>query len=289
MHINKSQQEILQGFQCKRVCNIDASCLHHINGPLIDGTNRSSLINHFRNDKHIDDDKNGYLASYVITNKNDEILLFFSIRCGELFEKIDLKKMELGRKAYEGVNKLQNTPNLTKQDASMALQDIKNALNAGLNYDDFKYFAYKTYTYIGDVSKEPCDEVSRVSTVYSGVELKFFGINDNTKKFWDDLNFPKKMGETLFWYFIVPKLEDLREIVGCQFLYLFAADRDADGSLVTYYRTVLHLDGPPGLSYNKPYFDYQSMFLYQDIAHLMEQRDLFFSTFNPDIEDVEIV
>lgn len=262
MRINKEQESILNEFQCIRVNSIDPACLHSISGPIIDGTNRSPLIDHFRNSKHLDDDKAGTLASYIVVNKTGEILLFFSIRCGELFEKIDPQKMVLSHNAMVGVNTLKNT-SLSDEDRNIALQAIKNALNAGLSYGDFRFYAKKKRNYIGDLSKEPSKIISRVSVVYSGVELKFYGINDNAKIFWNGLNLPKKMGETLFWYFIVPKLEQLREIVGCQYMYLFAADREADGHLVTYYRTVLHIKESLRLSANKPFFDYESMFLYQ--------------------------
>lgn len=199
MRINKEQESILNEFQCIRVNSIDSACLHSISGPIIDGTNRSSLIDHFRNSKHLDDDKAGTLASYIVVNKTGEILLFFSIRCGELFEKIDQQKMVLSHNALVGVNTLKNT-SLSEEDRKIALQAIKDALDAGLSYGDFRFYAKKKRNYIGDISKEPSKIISRVSVVYSGVELKFFGINDNAKIFWNGLKLPKKLGETLFWY-----------------------------------------------------------------------------------------
>ena len=72
-------------------------------------------------------------------------------------------------------------------------------------------------------------------------------------------------------------------------MYLFAADREADGHLVTYYRTVLHINESSRLSANKPFFDYESMFLYQDINYLSNQKKKFFDFFNPDKEDADIV
>lgn len=288
MRITKEQESVLDGLQCKRVRDIDSARLDSICGPIVGGTNRASLEDHFRSPRHLADDKNGSLASYVIINSLDDILLFFSIRCGELFEKVDRDKMVLSHNALVGLIKLQNDPNISADERAKALQAIKDARDAGLSYDDFRFYAKKKRTYINDVSKEPSKDVSRVSVVYSGVELKFFGINDNTKDFWKELNFPKRMGETLFWRFIVPKLEELQEIVGSQYLYLFAADSEPDGHLVTYYRTVLHIDAPPRLSSNKPFFDYESMFLYQDINELSRQRRFFFDSFNSD-EDGDIV
>lgn len=289
MRITKDQESILNGFKCVRASSIEPSRLNSICGPIIDGKNRSSLIDHFRNSKHLEDDREGALASYVILNNSGDVLSFFSIRCGELFEKVDHQKMILGHNALIGMNILRTTPDISEEDRNKALQAIEDALNAGLSIDDFVFYAGKKHTYLGDVSKEPSSEVSRVSVVYSGVELKFFGINDNARPFWKSLNLPRKMGETLFWHFIVPKIEKLREIVGCQYMYLFAADQEADGHLVTYYRTVLHIDAPSRLASNKPYFDYKSMFLYQDINRLYEHRRLFLDSFNPDVGDGDIV
>lgn len=289
MQINEKQKTILDGFHCKRVHCINSESLDAICGPVVDGINRSSLVDHFRSPKHIADDASRTLASYVITNNKEEILLFFSIRCGELFEKIDHRKMILSHNALVGVQTLQQNEGLTEEEKHKALESIKDALKEGLSYEDFSFYAKKKHNYIGDISKEPNNDVSRVSVVYSGVELKFFGINDNAKVYWNNLKMPRKMGETLFWYFIVPKLENLRSIVGCQYLYLFAADREADGHLVAYYKTILHIDSSVGLSSNKPYFDYQSVFLYQDISRLSNYRQLFLDTFNPDMSEEDAV
>lgn len=39
------------------------------------------------------------------------------------------------------------------------------------------------------------------------------------------------------------------------------------------------------LSFNKPYFDYESRFLYQDISTLVKEKERFFNTFNAEVED----
>lgn len=126
----------------------------------------------------------------------------------------------------------------------------------------------------------------RVSKAFPAVELKFFGKNANTEEIWSTMNFhiSKRLGETLFWKFVIPKLENLREMVGCQYLYLFAADNEPEGSLVNYYKVSLHLDAKPILSANKPIFDKSSIFLYQDINALCKCRDDFFEDFNPEEE-----
>ena len=87
----------------------------------------------------------------------------------------------------------------------------------------------------------------------------------------------------------MPKLEETQQIVGSQYMYLFAVGQEADGHIVTYYRTVLHVDATPVLSSNKSYFDYESMFLYQEISELVKQRQYFFEHFNVDADDEQTV
>ena len=122
--------------------------------------------------------------------------------------------------------------------------------------------------------------MSRVSEVFPGVELKFFGITQNSKQVWNGTRLPGKVGVTLFWRFVISKLEEMQSVVGCKYVYLFAADEEADGNLVSYYRTRLHLDAHHGLTSNKPRFDFSSWFLYQEIEELKRQRTIYFDNFN---------
>ena len=290
MRIRADQESILNRFRCSRVRDIDKACLASIKGPTINGKASSNIPDLFRDEMYIKDDRTGALASYVIKNDADDILMFFSIRCGELFENVDHQKMILSHNALVAVKKLaEYGQQLPDEDVKKAYEAISRALDAGLGYEEFAYYGKKKQHYLNDASKEPNKEVSRVYTVYSGVELKFFGINENAKGYWKTLGFNRKMGETLFWRFVIPKLEELREVVGCQYLFLFAADQEAEGRLVNYYRSVLHINASPHLSSNKPMFDYSSLFLYQEIAKMSEYKEKFFDEFNRDVKDIENV
>ena len=83
------------------------------------------------------------------------------------------------------------------------------------------------------------------------------------------------MGESLFWLKVVETLEAMHKYVGCQYVYLFAADKEAEGKLVQYYRVRLKFKSDANLSANKPQFDWQSQFLYQSIEELFEQKNRF--------------
>lgn len=285
MRITNEQQEKLDSLRCLRAKDVPTDILNEIKGPRVNGQD-ATLVDLFRNPNYLQEDIDGALASYVIVSPQNQVLVFFSIRCGELFFKSDPHKMVLGHNAWVAVNMLMNK-GLTEDDRKKALGAIRAALDEGIAFDDFEFYADKKQSFINDVKKEPSTEASRVSQVFPAVELKFFGVNANASDYWKALKLNQKMGETLFWNKIIPMVDELRNHVGCRFLYLFAADNEAEGHLVTYYKErLLHVEkNQVDLSFNKPYFDYESRFLYQDISKLIKEKERFFNTFNTEVED----
>lgn len=100
-----------------------------------------------------------------------------------------------------------------------------------------------------------------------------------------------KSGEILFyfslkwfWQFIVPKILDLMEIVGCEYLFLFAADLSEDADLVNYYVDNLEFIDASEHSAATPMYDFACRFLCQETSTLQERRTSFFEHFNPDEE-----
>ncbi|MFR3881189.1 MAG: hypothetical protein ACLTX6_01800 [Lachnospiraceae bacterium] len=73
-------------------------------------------------------------------------------------------------------------------------------------------------------------------------EITHFCTDDNVvekmKENWKKEGFCYPIGQTLFWYKIVPIICKLQESAGCQFAFLFAADQTHDGT-TTYYNVAL--------------------------------------------------
>ena len=90
--------------------------------------------------------------------------------------------------------------------------------------DDILYYSRKEQNYQNDVSYELSKEVNRVASIFSAIELNLLGVNEDAREYWKSLGLPQKMGETLFWSIIVPKLEGIINEVGSKYLYLFAAE-----------------------------------------------------------------
>lgn len=284
MRIKPEQEAILSKCRCVRIRDGNQQILPTIVGAKLNSQECSGLIELFRHPRHVEDDQKGHLASYLVLAPDDTVLMFFSLRCGELFKKVDDKKIEIARIAYKALQILSgNSQDSNEERRRQALETLRHIAESGLAIDDILNLVDEKNDYFADEGKEPNELVSRVSEVFPAVELKFYGINEAGKKYWKTAGLHHKMGLTLYWQFVVPRLVELQNVAGCQYMYLFAADKEADGHLVTYYRTVLHINANHYLSSNKPQFDYSSVFLYQEIAELKKQQDYFFETFNDTI------
>jgi hypothetical protein len=133
---------------------------------------------------------------------------------------------------------------------------------------------------IRDVGALVVQNIEQVSEVLPGIELKYLGVSEDAKELWASYGLPKRMGETLFWQCVVDKIEDICKCVGCQYLYLFAADNKPDGNLVSYYNTRLHFEKDLDLNANKPHFDFKCRFMCQEIEVLRQNKTHFFDHFN---------
>ncbi len=287
MSITPEQRKILDGFSLVRVRDVGPDILQAVKGRTTDGFEDRHLIDCFM--QNIEDDKNGHIASFVVLNSDNLPLILFSLRCGELYEAIDHNKLVLAMKAHDALRSLSaahDSGHLLPPDEDKKKSEIIFQATRVMSIDEIIQYSRKGKGVFRDKKVEPCTTVSRVSFVYPSVELMYFITNEAARSYWKSIGMMQKMGETLFWAFIIKKVEDLLECAGCQYLFLFAADSDADGSLVTYYKTrllnIAH-NSQLSLSVNKPSFDWNSYFLYQDISDVMKQRDRFFAHFNDKI------
>ena len=146
---------------------------------------------------------------------------------------------------------------------------------------------YKTQ-YHDDEKTEANKPIYRVDITYPGVEIVHFCTNDNAKEYWKCQAMHHPMGEVLFWWFILPIIEKVQKIVGCQYAYLFAADSSEDRTLINYYNVSLKFTSPEGIGTSKPRYDFCCEFLLQEIGKLTLYRKEYFDNFNFD-EGTEIV
>lgn len=280
MTITQEQLELISKFRSVRISEVDAPLLKSIKGIVIGGT-ETSLAKLFRSSKNVSDDAKDIVASYVVLSPENVVLVFYSLRCGELYRQVDIQKMVLCSNAWQALNQLINNPPKTKNEHNLLLSAINDARRAGISSpDEWKRFHLKKIYYIGDKNLWSGSNIEQVSEVLPGIELKYFGSNENAKVLWSSYCLPKRMGETLFWQCTVSKIEEICQKVGCQYLYLFAADNKPDGNLVGYYNTRLGFEKDSDLNANKPHFDFKCRFMCQDIDTLRKNKAYFLDHFN---------
>ena len=280
MIITEEQKGLLESFKTERIRGVDSAMVQSIKGAVIDGQ-ETKLATLFKSKQNADDDKKDIVASYVVLSPKNEVLGFYSLRCGELYRQVDLQRMELCANAWVGLNTLTKNPTMAKDAQQPYINAIQRAIQAGISSpSEWRAFHIKMARYLGDKKDWSGSNIEQVSEVLPGIELKYLGVNENAKGIWASYGLPKRMGETLFWQCVVDKVNEVCRVVGCQYLYLFAADNKPDGNLVGYYDTRLHFDKNSDLSANKPHFDFKCRFMCQGIDVLRYNKAYFFEHFN---------
>ena len=145
-----------------------------------------------------------------------------------------------------------------------------------------KYTIYKK-----DRIQEKNRGIVRVVETFSAVELAHFCTNDNAQREWKSFSIKHPLGEVMFWNFIVPKIYEIQKNIGCQYLYLFAADNSKNRTLINYYTSSLKFKQTDEISTIKPLYDFNCEFMYQEIESLYQKKEDYFNHFNePDIPSI---
>ena len=126
------------------------------------------------------------------------------------------------------------------------------------------------------------DNITRVGQTFSGIELSHFCSNELTDELWRAYGFPQARGSIIFWWFVIPIVLEIVKHVGCQYIFLFAADSSEDGKLVNYYIDGMNFRVPDDLATTKPVYDFACKFMCNEVSALAEQRKAFFENFNVD-------
>jgi len=270
--------DLIDTFEVRRARDVEESILKSMTAPIVNGIEQRNIIECF-SERYLQDDQDGSLASFVVMSPTNIPLVFFSLRCGELFSETQVDKMKIGYDAIIALKDLMNGLCDSDEKRKRAIAALQAAKDEGLSPDDCLPLYWKKQSWKQDRKLESKKDVIRVLESYPAVELKLFGINESAKKYWKSLGLPKdfKMGETLFWLKGVETLKRMMKYVGCKYVYLFAADNEPEGQLVQYYRVRLGFRSDSNLAANKPQFDWESQFLFQSIDELMEGRDQFMS------------
>lgn len=281
MRITEEQEQIIDSLHCERLSS------NSDNFRLVDdfynGKN-PSIVNTLQNEA-FDDDVNHRIAYYVVKGANNEILFYFSLKCGLLYDEfLEGDRLKDMKAFYDHIFQMSKDPSLkgTDKDAINAILEkartkkglkkveVARALHLSLDSDE--------------IAKIFGEKGKNVGTTFAGVEIVHFCINEAYREIWESFGIQQTLGTVFFWKFIVPKVLDLMEIAGCEYLFLFAADLSEDADLVNYYIDKLGFVDAGEHCAAQPMYDFACRFLCQETSTLPERREEFFAHFNSDEE-----
>ncbi|UKK62374.1 hypothetical protein L6468_00940 [Prevotella communis] len=283
MRITKEQQEILDSLVCERLSRNPAN-MREIDQFF--NSKNDKLVERLLNEAY-SEDEGDKIAYYLVKDKEGHILFYFSLKCGQLYDKhLDFDLFKLLGELYDGLLKMKSEPDITPED-SLAIDKILEEIRSrkGVLKEDLKKITKKNRS-IEDFEKLFKDDADKVGATFSGIEIVQFCSNEDCLDYWKNFGINQKLGVVVFWQFIVPIIIKIKEWIGCEYLFLFAADDSEDENLVNYYKSWLKFESSNERSAATPVYDLTCKFLYQETCSLEEKRDAFFKNFNPDEDAV---
>lgn len=280
MRITKEQQKVLNGLLCERLSS-DEKNLRQVD-TLVNYRN-DSIANVLRNEAY-EEDERGRVAYYVVKDENGEMLFFFSLKNGMLYDQhLDVRTIKLLKKLYEYLEELDADAELSDSD-KMIIEAVKEKVRSrkGLTKAELERIPKKNAQILEDLEQELNKNITHVGKTYSGVELVHFCANNATDDIWKELNLPQARGAIVFWQFVVPVVLKVREYVGCEYFFLFAADVSKELSLERYYKALMRFADEGEMATAKPLYDLSCKFMYQETETLSARREEFFENFNED-------
>lgn len=282
--ITKQQEKILESFSIERLSSSDINLrlVGNFSNPKSD-----SLTNKIQSEA-FEEDENGSVAYYVIKNKDDGgIVFYFSLKCGQLYDKlIEKEQLRLIKNLFQYFDEIEKEESTSEEDRRL-IKEIRESVRTskGISKAELEKIQKKDNKAVTDIENVFTENLQRVGQTFAGIEIVQFCANENYRKFFDSLGFFPHFGAIVFWHFLVPKVLEVRKYIGCQYLFLFAADTSDDESLIRYYRTLHFTDvGEHGAVI--PLYDWTCRFMYQEISGLSQGQEEFFNNFNRDEEDV---
>ena len=184
------------------------------------------------------DDKDRNTKVYLIRDKETrEIAYYFAINCGILYSEIEETHLtEIEKEPFEKyVKALQLTKrkNLTRSqqdEANNQYADAMEKLYVAVGNPDRASYLFSRAEDKALIKEEERElfsnteekeHTTNVQDTFPAIDIKFLCRN---KKYNPGIKLDFKLGVYIFWEIIVPYLLKVATMVGCKYIYLFAAD-----------------------------------------------------------------
>lgn len=221
---------------------------------------------------------------------SEQLAILESLQCQRL--SADSKNFSLVESFYNDINDtiaqtLKNEAYREDEENSVAYYVVKHPpeqrrditdvmekirANKGVTKEDIHKLRQQKLDILEELEKEFNADIARVGKTFSGIELVHFCSNSEADDSWENFGLPQLRGTIIFWYFVVPKVLEALKYVGCQYLFLFAADKSKDEKLVRYYEDQMNFKRPDELATAKPFYDFTCKFMCHEISSLEKER-----------------
>lgn len=264
--ITEEQHKIIEAMKCVRISEYDGV----LDTDCFCCKRNEGLADYFRNSA-MDDDMKEVSACYLVSYPDDSPALYFTLKCGSLFD------MNYNKEVFE-----------------QKIKDIEDQVadENDIDYEELLRMKIDVFTKRTGLEQDAGlgQKINYVENTYPGIEVVQFCTNDTIRlqEKWKQYNMGHSMGEVMFWRYIVSCILNAVRVVGCQYVYLFAADSSKEEALINYYSDRLKFVISEDLGTNKPSYDWSCRFMCQTIDGLKDKQKDYFSNFNRDEDEVTI-
>jgi len=226
------------------------------------------------------EDENSNCDYYIVKDADNDVLFFFAIRCGLVQELYNKERIEACIYIHPLLKEYVNPATSIERKSELLNQIVPIWKKYELTPDLITTAQNAIQGKQEDLVADQNQNTTQVWNTHSAIELMFFCQNTECKDKIISLGFPKHFGTMVFWYYIMPKILETRKYVGCEYVYLFAADRVNRGHLMDYYNTNLHFDQTIFLNGIKPQLDNNCFFMCQKISELIKYQEDYLTKFS---------
>lgn len=254
------------------------------------------MVSRFKD--YISEDSSQFKAHdvyYIIKEKGcDEIILFFSLQASQIFST--------GGIFPEDTIYLKQVYNIADTDASgydappapdVFAAQLESYPDLIEEFPHLKAYLSKTQEEIAKLlvslsRRKECKAKDEQKSVYvdliiPSIEMVNFCKNYNADLKWHSIS-SSNLGAAMFWLMILPIIEEISGKIGCTYVSLFAADVSEENSdkmhiLLSYYESALSFEKKDDLCVLKPYYDWECVFLCQEIKVLSKRKDAFIAAY----------
>ena len=282
----------------------------------------SNISSYLRNNAWSDDCERNTKVFLVRDKTSKQIVFYFSLNCGILYEdflddKLKDEEKIVFKKYVEALSRLkecdEKEQNQVNEQLNKAMGDIWEVVEEPDRVSKLMSLAKDKVEILEEKNKEAEDthdkeHTQAVKETFPAIDIKFLCRN---KDYVPQSRLDFKLGVYVFWEIIVPHILEISELVGCKYVYLFAADRTNEDTninvpmwtpdydpdeeyegksendvrkLVAYYINELKFENISKYTILKPSFERTCFTLVQEVSKLEENREMIWQSHMLDIE-----